>query len=311
VRRSVFAVSALLAVTAVTAVTAGCSHSSGAGNDAANAAAAGGGVGNNRAPSAAPLRAGAQAAGVPHSAGTAAAVAKLSQQQEIRTADITVAIKGADRVAQQADAAVAIAARAGGEVTQDDRISGKHASATMVLRVPPRQLEPTLQALAKLGTEKSRQLSTVDVTSRIADITSRVASAQAAIARLRTLYRQATKIRDLIAVETQLSSREAALESLEARARVLANQVALATITLRLLPAVPHKHKPKPVPVKHYSGFVGGLERGWHAFSTAVAWLAVAFGALLPFLLTALVLAAGTWAWRRRTRHAPSADPSG
>lgn len=301
-RRTVFAIAALLVVGAVAA---GCSHSNGGGTAGANESAAGGGAGALRAGAGVPADSPRSAGPAPHT--DAAAVANLGQRQQIRTADITVAVKRADQVAQQADAAVAIATRAGGEVTQDDRISGRHANATLVLRVPPAQLEPTLQALSRLGIEKSRQLSTVDVTSRVADVASRVASARAAIARLRTLYQQATKIRDLIAVQAQLASREANLESLEARQRALANQVALATITLRLVLAP--IHHAKPVPAKHYSGFVGGLERGWQAFSAAAAWLAVAVGAVLPFLLTALVIAAGVWQLRRRGR-VRSPDPS-
>src|SRR6202012_1710034 len=108
---------------------------------------------------------------------------------------------GSQRVAQQADAAEAIALRVGGEVSADDRVSGKHASATLVLREPPSALESTLAALSKLGTEKERQVSTIDVTQRVADVSSRVLSAQDAIAQLRSLYRRAAKIFDMIKVE--------------------------------------------------------------------------------------------------------------
>ena len=245
-RRTMSAIAALLILAAVVA---GCTHSTGGG-----AGAEGGGGGTNGGAVAGASGAPSSAAGlapVTHApAGSTrgidvATVANLGERQEIRTATITVAVKGAhhgaDHIAQQADAATAIADRVGGEVTADDRVNGRHATATLVLRVPPNQVEATLRALSRLGTEKSRQLSTVDVTSRVADVASRVTSARAAIARLRTLYRQATKVRDLIAVESELSSREADLESLEGRQRALGNHVARATITLRLMPAA----KPK------------------------------------------------------------------
>jgi hypothetical protein len=299
-RRKTIAVAALLAAVGVGA--AACSHSSGGSTSVGanqarlNAPVAG-------APSEPALAPGTTSSHI-SSGRDAAAVQHLVEQEQIRTAQMTVAVKGSDHVAQRADTAAAIAAQMGGEVTRDDRTSGRHATALLVLRVPPTQLEPTLQALSQLGTEKSRQVSTVDVTQRVADVASRVASARAAIAQLRDLYRRAVKVRDVIEVETQLASREADLESLEARARALANQTALATITLQLVTAA--KPKPKPVPAKHYSGFVGGLERGWHAFTTAVAWLAVAIGALLPFLVVAALLAALAWQVRRRTRPRPS-----
>ena len=55
-------------------------------------------------------------------------------------------------------------------------------------------------------------------------MTSRVASAQQAIVRLRTLYGKAAKVRDVIAIEGELNSREADLESLQAQQRALAAQ---------------------------------------------------------------------------------------
>jgi hypothetical protein len=143
-------------------------------------------------------------------------------------------------------------------------------------------------------------VSTVDVTQRVADVTSRVASASAAIAQLRDLYRRATKVRDVIAVETQLASRESDLEALQAQQRALSNETALATINLHLVTAA--KAKPKPPPANRYTGFVGGLERGWHAFTTALTWLAVALGTLLPFLAVMFAVAVVAWQLRRRLR---------
>ena len=298
-RRRTLAIGLLIVVGSVLAA---CSRSSGSGAGgagSANGAQAGANAG--LAPSASshgPIIAS------PRSPADAAAVTKLLEPQLIRTAQMTVAVKGSQHVAQQADAAITITDGTGGEVTADDRISGRHATATLVLRVPPAALEPTLQALARLGVEKSREVSTVDVTQRVADVNSRVASARAAISQLRDLYRRATRVRDVITVETQLASRESDLESLEAQQRALSNETALATINLHLVTAA--KAKPKPAPAKHYTGFLGGLERGWHAFTTALAWLAVALGTLLPFLALAAAVAVVAWQLRRRMRPRPS-----
>jgi len=256
-------------------------------------------------PEPAPLAGAANSA----ASGDAVAVTLALTSAKIRTADLTVAVRGASRVAQQADEAESITERAGGEVDADDRTGGSHASATLRLLVPPTALSTTLTALSRLGTEQSRQLSTTDVTEKVADVNSRVASAQQSIARLRTLFGSATKVADVIAIEDELSQREADLESLEAQQRALTRQTAMATITLRLVTAA------APAVVKHHthrSGFVGGLQRGWDGFTAAVAWTADALGTLLPFLLFGIVVALGArWAWPRLRRPArtPESGP--
>jgi hypothetical protein len=183
-------------------------------------------------------------------------------------------------------------------VESDDRTSGRNASATLRLQVPPTALAGTLAALDKLGTETARQVSSTDVTGTVADVTSRVASARDAIARLRTLYDRASKVSDVLAVEGELSSQEADLESLEAQARALASETSLATITLTLVTAPvatpPHKHN------QHRGGFLGGLQRGWDGLVAAAGWVAGALGTLLPFLAVLAAFAVvGRLGWAR------------
>lgn len=299
---------AVVALLVAVGALAGCTQSSGGAGSGNGGDMVHGGAAAPSAAAGAGMVAGPQLRGTASGHGDVAVVGKLTPAAEIRTAQLTVAVKGWQHVAQQADAADAIAARAGGEVSADDRSSGRHATATVVLRVPPAVMQPTLTALSRLGTEKSRQSSAVDVTQQVADVSSRVVSAQQAIARLRLLYRQANKVRDVIRIESELSSREADLESLQARQRALASRTALATITLRLFTAA--VIAPKKPPAHHLHGFVGGLERGWHGFTAAVAWLAVAVGTLLPFLLTLLVLGVVAWQLRRRLRRGAAAPPA-
>lgn len=278
---------------------AGCTGSSGAKSSAAGGAMA--------VPSPAAGEA-AGAARAPVAGGQNKFDAQVTSTALIRTAEMTVAVRD---VAAQADRAGALAEQAGGEVDADDRTSGRHATATLRLRVPPNALQPTLTALSRLGTEKSRTLSTTDVTEQVADVNSRVASARESIARLRTLYGSATKVSDVIAIESELSTRESDLESLEAQQRALAAQTSLATITLHLVtvaaPVPPPRH------VHHRGGFVGGLERGWDGFTAAAVWVADAVGTLLPFLLLALLVGAGVRLLRprlpRRSATPPESDP--
>jgi hypothetical protein len=272
-----------------------CTHDNGGGS--AGSAASGAAVDNAVA---AP---GAKSAPRANSSSSVAGDLALGRA-EIRAAQMTVTIRHGQSVAAKADAAEAIATRVGGEVDSDDRTSGKYASATLVLRVPPDTLSATLTALSRLGIERSRELSTQDVTSKVADVNSRVTSARDSIARLRVLYAHAVKVSDVIAIESELAERESDLESLEAQQRALDAQTSMATVTLSLAAAA-------AVPPVHHerTGFLGGLENGWDAFAGAAAWVATAVGALLPFLvLLGLVAVAARLLWpRMRTPRQDSA----
>lgn len=237
---------------------------------------------------------------------------------KIRIVQMAVQVKRGASVADQANAAEAIVTGAGGEVDADDRSSGQYAQATLVLKVPPEQLSPVLSQLSKLGVEQSRHESTQDVTARVADVKSRVDSAEQEIARLRVLYQNARKISDVITIESELAQRETDLESLQAQQRALAAETTTATVTLTLTSPPPlarkvhHEHKK----THHVSGFLAGLEGGWHAFTGGLSVLAMIVGAVLPFAVLLVVLgllARVLWpsfGSRLRPRRAPAAPPS-
>jgi hypothetical protein len=254
--------------------------------------------------------AGGSIRGSGHVAAGADSIALFDSGYKIRTARMTVAVRGAENVAAKATEAGDIAVGAGGEVDADNRTSGPQASASLTLRVPPETLPDTLTALSKLGVEKSRTSSTTDVTQKVADVNSRVESAQQSIARLRLLFGHATKIGAIIQLESELNSREADLESLQAQQRSLARQTSMATVSLTLITAP--KPATKPVADKDDdNGFVGGLKRGWDGFTGAAAWVAEAVGTVLPFLLLLLVLAVGArWAWPKLPRRTAAPAPA-
>lgn len=305
-RRWIVGAGVLLAVVAL----AGCTGS-GSGNTSGSGKADAGAVALKAGPAAAPAKGGvvqdATAGGGARSSTTGRLLADDSAK--IRVAQMTVDVRR-DTVAATADKAESIALGVGGEVDSDDRSSGRYATASLLVRVPPDSLTSVLGQLSRLGHEVSRQLSTTDVTEKVADVNSRVASAQQAIARLRALYANAAKVSDVIAVESELSQRESDLESLQAQQRALQRQTSLASITLTLQTAQP---APKPAPKHHHhtrSGFVGGLSRGWDGFVAAARWVATAVGTLLPFLVLLAILAvAGRFAWRRRPHPAPTPAP--
>jgi hypothetical protein len=232
----------------------------------------------------------------------------------IKTVQLTVTVQD---VPAQADRADAIATGAGGTVDGDQRNSGgtptSAPTATITLRVPPAALSRVLGELSRLGHEDTRNLSTDNVSTEVVDVDSRVRSAQETIAALRVLYARAAKVSDVIDIETQLAQRESDLESLQARQRVLAEQVALATVTLNLRTASPaaakHTH--------HAAGFAAGAGAGWRAFVRAAQGFFAGLGAALPFAAVvvlvgvAALVARGIARRRRRVRTpATGASPS-
>ena len=282
---------------------AGCSQSphkatSGAGRvaDSALSKAASGGGYN----AAVPAASGGQA---PAPADPAAKVtAPVTSAVLIQTADIVVEIARGPDVAARANRAGQLAVAAGGSVFADERTSGERPTASLTLKVPDPALPRVLNDLSALGKELSRQSSSRDVTGEVADVNSRVKSAQASIDQWRALLSQATKLGDIIALESQLSEREADLEALQAQQRALSAQTAMATITLTLstpsAATVAHKkHQDK-------GGFVGGLQRGWRAFTHGAGAVAAGVGAALPFLVLALLIGGAALLLRRRLRGA-------
>jgi hypothetical protein len=269
---------------------AGCT--AGSGNDSSGGGGAGArsAVGSAAPPAAAP--AGAAAAG---NTGSGAKEIDVAEPALIRTAEMTVRV---DDVAARARLAQDYARTAGGNVAGDDRSgAGAQARADLVLKVLPGRLDGVLDQLGALGEEQQRSSSTENVTEQVADVDSRVATMQASITRVRAILSRATRIGDVVAVEGELSRRVTELESLQARQRALAGQVGLATVTLHLVA----RDVPVAAPVDR-SGFFGGLQDGWSAFTRTIGVLLAVLGAVLPFLLILLpaVLVARWYVGRRR-----------
>jgi hypothetical protein len=256
----------------------------------------------------APARPGVATNGGAAAAKGGAAEPLLTSQALIRTADLSVEVARGSSVPAQANRAEQLAISAGGLVFADDRTAGKAPTAALTLKVPGASLTSVLGQLSALGKETARQSTTRDVTTEVADVDSRVRSAQASISRLRVLFDRAVKVGDVIALESELAQRESDLESLQAQQRSLAAQTAMATVTLHLTTAaaavVPPKHK------ETTGGFLGGLNRGWDAFASAATGIAIGIGAVLPFLVLALLIGAGAIVVRRRIRSgAPPVAP--
>jgi hypothetical protein len=226
-----------------------------------------------------------------------------------------------DDVAAAAEDAVAIAARFDGYVESEssggiDRpipapgydvapAPPMGTQSVLVLRVPAQRYEQAVDELEALGETVSRNRNAQDVTQEVVDVATRIETQEASIDRLQALLTEATKIGDILAIETELTSRIAELESLKARQEQLATMTDLATITITLLP-------PDTV-VEEGTGFIAGLEAGWRAFVRSIELGLTALGVALPFLLALAVLTVPMVGWlvvrHRRQQRGASAQP--
>ncbi|MHA3704961.1 DUF4349 domain-containing protein [Jatrophihabitans sp. YIM 134969] len=222
----------------------------------------------------------------------------VAARDVVRTAQVRVT---ADDPIAAATRAEAITRAAGGRVEQDTRDTSAH----LVLRVPADRLDATLAQVAGLGRQTSSEVQGDDVTAQTADLGARVEALQTSVDRLRTLLTTSGNLGDLLSVETQLTQRQAELESLQAQQRTLTDQVALATVTLDLVPPAVAAARSEP------TGFGGAVAGGWHGFTVVVQYLLAALGYALPFLLLGAVVVTAVVVVRRRRRSPPTpSDPT-
>ena len=165
---------------------------------------------------------------------------------------------------------------------------------TLALSVPADKLDTALDQLAAGVTVLQRSSSSQDVTSQYVDTQSRLKTMSASVERVRALMSQAKDLGQVVALESEMSRREADLESLESQMAALKNSVERSTLTVSLSTA-------GNVPVTD-NAFLAGLHSGWDAFTASASGLFKAVGALLPFVLFMSLLAAPLWPWWRRRR---------
>lgn len=181
-----------------------------------------------------------------------------------------------------------------------------YASSTTTYRVDNDEVDDLIRDLGDLGTVEASYRTTEDVSGQVADVDARLETARASLARVRVLMDKAVTIADVVALEAELSRRQADLESLQAQQRVLADQTAQATVTVRLV------DEQAPVVVEDETGFLAGLSAGWNAFTGAAVVALTVIGALIPFLLVLVPLGLLVW-WlvRRGSRPVtPVAQPA-
>ena len=302
-RRLTSAAAALAIGTGLVAL-AGCSAGSSDDSGAADTAAVGAGSEPATGEQSPRGDMAVQSDGSAASAAKAAAVAPAVYDRKLaRRADISVTVPDVDAAAAKvrviaASAKGLVVAEAISSEPDDPALGG---FSTITISVPTDELDATLDRLAELGKVHSRNASTDDVTAQYVDTESRVRTMQASVARVRALMSQATKLSEIVALEGELTRRQADLEATQTQLAALDDAVALAPVEVRL--STDEKVLEKE---DDDTGFLAGLTAGWTAFTGSVTVLLTAIGAVLPFAVVAALVLVPLVVWLRRRTSSTS-----
>lgn len=216
----------------------------------------------------------------------------------------TISLAGEDVRATRREVQRVVDAQ-GGEITDETSETdseGDPAYVRLVVRVPTAEFGETMSALEQVGVLRTSDRSSEDVTTEVIDTGVRVRAQEASLRRVELLLADARDLKDIIWIESQLTSRQAELDSLRSQQSWLADQTSLSTITVDI-----SRHQvveDEPEDEEKPAGFLAGLDGGTKALGAVVTILTTVVGALLPFAAVALLLGLPIWLVVRRRRSA-------
>jgi hypothetical protein len=209
----------------------------------------------------------------------------------------------------------ALVDKSGGEITDRETSTddeGEVRLARLVLRIPAKVYSDAFAALeTEVADLTSSSSTSEDVTTQIIDIDSRIRAQRASLNRVEVLLGQAQSIRDIVAIESELTRRQADLDSMVKRLAFLRDQTSMSTVTVNIqrTDGEPKKEKKED----DDSGFFSGLEDGWNALTSFGTGLSTVAGAVLPWTIVLLIIGGLAWPFRRRfnlRRGTPARTPS-
>jgi hypothetical protein len=172
--------------------------------------------------------------------------------------------------------------------------------ARLVLSVPAKALDDVLTRLSAIGTVSYRSSQSQDVTDTYIDTKSRIQPMRDGIERVRALLAKTTDLQQVITLESELSRRQADLDSLEQRLAKLDAMTTMSDVTVTLWTDA-------TTPVQTDNGFTGGLRTAWESLLASLTVILTGLAALLPWLVLLVPLTLlGLRIWRRRSAGMPS-----
>lgn len=114
-----------------------------------------------------------------------------------------------------------------------ERLIDNRSHAQWTVRIPADDFQTSVKAIAALGLATRRELSSEDVTDATLDLEARLKNQRTLEARLLAIVdQQAGELKDVLAVETELSRVRQEIERLEGQQRAMQDRVALSTLVI-------------------------------------------------------------------------------
>lgn len=182
-----------------------------------------------------------------------------------------------------------IVAKYAGEIQADETSigdDGEMETVLLVLRIPSDQFFAAKAEHEKVADLQASSSGSEDVTTKVIDNAARIRAQTASLERIEALLAEATNLREIIAIESQIARRQADLDSLKSRQEWLRDQTTLSTINVY----IERTPEEEPKEDDDDSGFLAGLSTGWDGLVAATVGLATLVGLLLPFAAVLLLL---------------------
>lgn len=148
---------------------------------------------------------------------------------------------------------------------QQPQRAGDRYISSLQLRVPQRNLTPTLEALEALGTVQKRSIKAQDVSDQLVDSEARLKNLRKSEEVVLKIMERSGKIPDVLSVSKELSTIRENIERIDAQVQSLKTRVAFSTINLRL-ESVSASNPPK-------TGVGVQLQEAWKGSTNAVGTL--------------------------------------
>ncbi|QBG48356.1 DUF4349 domain-containing protein [Verrucomicrobia bacterium S94] len=158
--------------------------------------------------------------------------ADLPEQMLIWTGSISMDVVSITNAAAQITAQIKAV---GGYVESSSRYDySNRPTATMVVRIPADRLETLLDSMDSFGDVTEKSLSSQDVTEQYIDMQARLETKKKLRDRLQKLLDRADEVKDVLAIEKELTRLQADIDSMAARLEAMKGKVDYASLTIQL-----------------------------------------------------------------------------
>jgi hypothetical protein len=231
----------------------------------------------------------------------------------IKTGTMTLQVAGMDPAI---DAATRQIDALGGYASASERYGeDENEYASVTFRIPADRWEEALTGLRGLAEKVlDERTGTQDVSDQVVDLGARITNLRATETALQGIMAKATAIKDVLAVQAELTQVRGEIERLTAEKGNLEAQAAMSTLTVNFA------LKPDPIlvetqqfdPAAEVAQASASLVGVLQALATAGIWFAIVWVPVLVALAVAIVI--GLWVFRRirgrMSSELPSAEPT-